>query len=886
MIISNVAQGKGKGIAIINVTMLESYWTLRGLNLFVYSSDLGQTMISIGKTNDQKQKGLIYFHNSTFGQLKVPGGFHVELFNCNIDGTSRLETTLLDIRDSNLIIKKSSFYNNRLGWDMHGPVLLNAFYSSVYIMEANFTHNTGYSSYPLLFIESGSGLDTEQVTFEDNFNYPVVYLYNYVMATGNNTKLIYNDLGILCERYVNFTSLTYSLFTSNGKDIKLTSSSVMAIAHSRFKDNINPNTLIAAEDDSSVTIERSFFLAYGNKKTFEISSYSNLTVSDCVIKGQVTDESYIFLGANDLDDLNVILKVISHADAQFTNCSFTGTTALVSAKQSSVFIADSLITNPSQLQTEFKEVFIYMFNEGHLYISGSNITDNIPAYSKTFVSAKTKSSVTMVGCMYTGNSFTSHFIIEGNSTISVSDSHIINNNSTTPIITISGSKYLVTRSIFEDNRGYRVGLLNASESYVEWEGCTVQNNDVQSSIVIKGMEIIVVEYLTRLKSSDFIIRNCTFKNNPTIMEMETKLLYQKTNYLQISHSNFSDNILQPFDITNVADVSIQKSSFQMSGLAIKDTNTVRIAESTFHSGLLDLWTMHSSIKGTRITLYTFRSNFSDNGTIVRSDADGFLRRAHDLSILDRYTVVHHFETEYASHAPVPCNSSTSYTCYCHYKQDERSNIYSCTSQTVHTFPSLVPSFTDTLLVRNTNITKLCGSLSYTKTLRTLDLRMNSISRICESFVMELIKDPTSGSSYLEKIWLSGNPFHCDCEMTWMIGWLNGFITYVKKPVIADCVGMICSSGIIKGQPIYKLNEVKMGCFPSKWSIGQKIGIGIGTGIAILIIVWLTFIVLKRSRDIMFFIYYYCKWCTCFGIPRDDPHERFGNMFYDAFLCYR
>ena len=52
---------KSKGVALLNVTMLESYWTLLGLNLFAYSSDLGQTRISIDKGNDQEHQGLIYF---------------------------------------------------------------------------------------------------------------------------------------------------------------------------------------------------------------------------------------------------------------------------------------------------------------------------------------------------------------------------------------------------------------------------------------------------------------------------------------------------------------------------------------------------------------------------------------------------------------------------------------------------------------------------------------------------------------------------------------------------------------------------------------------------------------------------------------------------------
>ena len=51
-------------------------------------------------------------------------------------------------------------------------------------------------------------------------------------------------------------------------------------------------------------------------------------------------------------------------------------------------------------------------------------------------------------------------------------------------------------------------------------------------------------------------------------------------------------------------------------------------------------------------------------------------------------------------------------------------------------------------------------------------------------------------------------------MTWMIEWLNGFSTYLNGPIIADYNEMICHSGMMKGQPIYQLNEVKMGCFPA------------------------------------------------------------------------
>ena len=46
---------------------------------------------------------------------------------------------------------------------------------------------------------------------------------------------------------------------------------------------------------------------------------------------------------------------------------------------------------------------------------------------------------------------------------------------------------------------------------------------------------------------------------------------------------------------------------------------------------------------------------------------------------------------------------------------------------------------------------------------------------------------------LEKIWLSGNVFHCDCEMTWMIRWLNNFTTPSRQYIIVDYQEMKCHS---------------------------------------------------------------------------------------------
>ena len=131
------------------------------------------------------------------------------------------------------------------------------------------------------------------------------------------------------------------------------------------------------------------------------------------------------------------------------------------------------------------------------------------------------------------------------------------------------------------------------------------------------------------------------------------------------------------------------------------------------------------------------------------------------------------------------------------------------------------------------------------------------------------------------MWLSGNPYQCDCSMTWMAGWLNTFTTPLGQHIIVDFKELICETGMAKGMPIYQLNEIDMGCFPSKWTTAQKIAVGIGTGIAVIIIIVLL-IVTKRSRELKFLLYYHLKLNT---IPDDDKNENVENMKYDAFFCF-
>ena len=164
-------------------------------------------------------------------------------------------------------------------------------------------------------------------------------------------------------------------------------------------------------------------------------------------------------------------------------------------------------------------------------------------------------------------------------------------------------------------------------------------------------------------------------------------------------------------------------------------------------------------------------------------------------------------------------------------------------------------------------------VNHSKTLRSLDLRQNRLTKIPKT--MAQIQN-------LERLWLSGNLIHCDCSMTWMIKWLNDFKRPTGEHVIADYQDIKCQSGMMTGLPICVLTEVIMGCYPAKLSIAQKVGIGVGAGIALILMIGIFFMA-KNPREIKFLMFYYLKVDT---VPKDDKNENVDSMEYDAFFCYR
>ena len=228
-------------------------------------------------------------------------------------------------------------------------------------------------------------------------------------------------------------------------------------------------------------------------------------------------------------------------------------------------------------------------------------------------------------------------------------------------------------------------------------------------------------------------------------------------------------------------------------------------------------------------------------------------------------------------------------------------MQNCSSLNVHNIPSSVPNFTDWLILENNHVRNLDSIHTNLGTISFLNLKRNKMSSITNSFVGNLSESKSlkwfdlsdnnlkrlppevQELTSLEKVWLRGNPIHCDCDMTWMIDWINNFrTTTTGERVVVDHAHVICQSGKMKGKPIYQLNKVDLGCYPHNWTLQQKLIAGLSISVGTIIIVAMVIIGLYSRRG-RFLMYYYLKMDT---IPRDDKDEDLEDIEYDAFFCYR
>ncbi len=203
------------------------------------------------------------------------------------------------------------------------------------------------------------------------------------------------------------------------------------------------------------------------------------------------------------------------------------------------------------------------------------------------------------------------------------------------------------------------------------------------------------------------------------------------------------------------------------------------------------------------------------------------------------------------------------------------NVFNCSHLPLKSL-SVVPELTQTMLLSHTDLEEITEELvqqmKNLSTLKFVDFRNSSIKKIDKSL---------QHLNSLEEFWLGGNPFHCDCSMKWMISWLNTFKNNSKFSIVEDIDEIKCGNIKFQGLPIHLLSDVLLGCYPSRWTTGQKAGVSAAAVVAI-VLFCLTVFAFKHSREVKFFMYYYLKLDT---VPKDNKNENLEGAEFDAFLCY-
>ena len=233
-------------------------------------------------------------------------------------------------------------------------------------------------------------------------------------------------------------------------------------------------------------------------------------------------------------------------------------------------------------------------------------------------------------------------------------------------------------------------------------------------------------------------------------------------------------------------------------------------------------------------------------------------------------------------------------CQCYFIQDV-GNTQNCSSRNLTSLPQNreVPNITDYLNLSKNRIKILDGNQEYIKTIFGIILSNNTISDIKDELLERLengkievldlrnnflktLPHKITMLSTLKDIWLSNNPFLCNCDMLWMKDWMETF-NKSGKMVVRDYYALQCENGL---GPIHDLDPVKMGCSTGELTLWEKILIGLSIFIIIAIVIAIIAIS-RRWEEVKWFMYLHFN-----ILDTSDEKENLRCMENDALLSYR
>ncbi len=158
-----------------------------------------------------------------------------------------------------------------------------------------------------------------------------------------------------------------------------------------------------------------------------------------------------------------------------------------------------------------------------------------------------------------------------------------------------------------------------------------------------------------------------------------------------------------------------------------------------------------------------------------------------------------------SEFPLPCLNR----CFCFYSFYDDANTVDCSDKNMTQLPTKVLPRTEQLNMSGNNIGELQTVDEGLVNVTTINLQATNITQITDQAMKTLVLNRETvrlngnmlqqvpsllqALKFQTTIWLSNNPFVCDCDMMWMRDWL------LNATNVGDRDNITCYSGKWKGQ---------------------------------------------------------------------------------------
>ena len=172
-----------------------------------------------------------------------------------------------------------------------------------------------------------------------------------------------------------------------------------------------------------------------------------------------------------------------------------------------------------------------------------------------------------------------------------------------------------------------------------------------------------------------------------------------------------------------------------------------------------------------------------------------------------------------------------------------------------------------LMLSNNRIGKICHNTTdflRKGRLKALDLSQNDLKRLPRNIV---------NVSYSTELWLSRNPYLCNCDTLWLKDWI---FNKSGQTIVQDSYDVKCSDNV----PMNQIDAVEMGCFPKELTLWQKILIGMSATVTIGVVIAIIAIS-KRWNEVKWFMYLHFD-----VLDKNDGNENLENKKSDIFVSYK